>query len=116
MTDLSQIDLVPRTFAFSAAMQATIPSLALLHGALAMDVARGRGEFPCLFVRWDDTEHTRVRATGLMNETPVRLKDGRLAVVGALWSRALLAAVARGDVVAEELSADELAALVVQPG
>ena len=95
-------DRVERTLAFAPDLVDRLAELVAAYGAAAFDQAFG-GEFPCLYARWDDAAHTRLRAASVGTERLVALDDGRLAVTGALFARALLEAVARGDLKAEEL-------------
>lgn len=105
-------DLTPRTLAFAPELMKQLPGLVARFGATAHDAGIGE-TFPVIFARWDDTARTRLRAAALCNEQPVTLSDGRLAIVGALFTRALLQAVADGDVAAEELNSAQFDALRV---
>ena len=99
------IDLVERSIAFSPAQANAFLRLAAAHGT---DERDGLNTVKTLLVCWDDTDHTRLRAASYPeNVVPVKLKDGRVLISG-LWSKKALAAIARADVVAAELSKAEL--------
>ena len=99
------IDLVERSIAFSPAQANAFLRLAAAHGT---DERDGLNTVKTLLVCWDDTDHTKLRAASYPeNVVPVKLKDGRVLISG-LWSKKALAAIARVDVVAAELSKAEL--------
>lgn len=105
---IDDFDTTPRNLAFAPALVAELPNLVYEYGTSATDPAPDGGTFPVIFARWDDQDRTRIRAASHNTEAPTPLTDGRLAIEGALFTRALLAAIAAGSVPAAELTAAEL--------
>lgn len=107
-------DTQPRTLAFTAATMQAVLADESLHAPLPEAPLRpGSRVVPCVCGGRDQTgEPLVLRALlypGTAQVTP--LADGRFAFTGH-WSLAVLAAMQSGEYVAEELTAEELAALL----